>query len=104
MPTALAVFAHPDDMEFVAAGTLLRLRDKGYAIHCLAVANGSCGSSACGPDELVEIRRAEAQQACDLVGFVRHESLVNDLEVFYEGRTLATVSYTHLTLPTICSV
>ena len=91
MAVALAVFAHPDDMELVAAGTLLRLQRTGYAIHCLAVANGSCGSSAHGP-ELVNMRRAEAQEACDLVGFVRHESLVNDLEVFFEGPILARVA------------
>lgn len=91
MPTALAVFAHPDDMELLAAGTLLRLKARGYAIHCLAVANGSCGSSTSGPEELVRVRRVEAQASCDLAGFVRHESLVNDLEVFYEGRTLSRV-------------
>ena len=38
------------------------------------------------------LRRAEAQEACGLVGFARHESLVNDLEVFYEGRTLAKLA------------
>ena len=92
MPAALAVFAHPDDMELVAAGTLLLLHAKGYAIHSLAVANGSCGSSACGPEEIVRVRRAEAQEACDLAGIVRHESLVNDLEVFYEGRTLSKLA------------
>ena len=51
MPAALAVFAHPDDMEFLASGTLLRLQHAGYEIHCLAVANGSCGSSVHGADE-----------------------------------------------------
>lgn len=92
MPVALAVFAHPDDMEFLAAGTLLRLQRAGYEVHCLAVANGSCGSSAYGRDELVSVRRAEAEEACRLAGFTRHESLVDDLEVFYERRTLARLA------------
>jgi N-acetylglucosamine malate deacetylase 1 len=92
MPVALAVFAHPDDMEMVAAGTLLRLQRAGYDVHCLAVANGSCGSIALGPEETVRTRRAEAEEACRLVGFTRHESLVNDMEVFYERGTLARVA------------
>ncbi len=92
MPVALAVFAHPDDMEFLAAGTLLRLQRVGYEVHCLAVANGSCGSSAHGPEETARVRRAEAEEACRLAGFTLHESLVNDVEVFYERATLARVA------------
>ena len=41
----LAVAAHPDDVEFLMAGTLLRLKAAGYAIHMLNIASGSCGSS-----------------------------------------------------------
>lgn len=92
MPAALAVFAHPDDMEFLAAGTLLRLQHAGYAIHCLAVANGSCGSSVHGAEETARIRRAEAEEACRLAGFTLHESLANDIEVFYERTVLARVA------------
>jgi LmbE family N-acetylglucosaminyl deacetylase len=92
MAVALAVFAHPDDLEFLASGTLLRLQRAGFEIHCLAVANGSCGSSVDGADETARIRRAEAEEACRLVGFTRHESLVNDIEVFYERGLLARVA------------
>ena len=92
MARALAVFAHPDDMEIVAAGTLLRLRAAGYEVHCLAVANGCCGSSVLDRDETARVRRAEAQEACRLAGFTLHESLVNDIEVFYERATLARVA------------
>jgi LmbE family N-acetylglucosaminyl deacetylase len=92
MPVALAVFAHPDDMEFLAAGTLLRLRSAGYEVHCLAVANGSCGSSAHGPEETARVRRAEAAEACRLAGFTLHESLASDIEIFYERGLLARVA------------
>jgi len=92
MAVALAVFAHPDDMEIVASGTLLRLQRVGYEVHCLAVANGSCGSSVLGPEETARVRRAEAQEACRLAGFTGHESLVNDIDVFYERGTLARLA------------
>jgi LmbE family N-acetylglucosaminyl deacetylase len=92
MPTVLGVFAHPDDMEIVAAGTLLRLHGAGFDVHCLPVANGSCGSSTLGPEETARVRRAEAEEACRLAGFTLHECLVNDIEIFYDRKTLARVA------------
>ena len=92
MPAALGVFAHPDDMEMVAAGTLLRLQRAGYEVHCLALADGGCGSSALGREETARVRRAEAEEACRLSGFTLHDSLVNDIEVLYERATLARVA------------
>ena len=55
--TAIAVAAHPDDIEFVMAGTLCLLREAGYAIHYLNVATGSCGSLQYPPAKLRTIRR-----------------------------------------------
>jgi N-acetylglucosamine malate deacetylase 1 len=91
-PAALAVFAHPDDIELAASGTLLRLQSAGYEIHYVTVANGSCGSSDLGATELVRVRRDEAMAACRTGGFTFHESLVNDLEVLYERATLARLA------------
>jgi LmbE family N-acetylglucosaminyl deacetylase len=92
MATALGVFAHPDDMEIVAAGTLLRLQRAGFTIHCLALANGCCGSSVLGREDTARVRRAEAEDACRLAGFTWHESLVSDVEIFYERATLARLA------------
>ena len=44
MKTAIAIAAHPDDIEFYMAGTLLLLKRAGYEIHYMNVANGNCGS------------------------------------------------------------
>ena len=41
---AMAVAAHPDDIEFYMAGTLLLLREAGYEVHYMTLASGSCGS------------------------------------------------------------
>jgi LmbE family N-acetylglucosaminyl deacetylase len=84
MKTAFAVAAHPDDIEFVMAGTLLRLRDVGYEIHYLNIANGCCGSAEHDATTAARIRNEEARAACELVGAVFHDSLANDLEIFYD--------------------
>jgi N-acetylglucosamine malate deacetylase 1 len=40
VPNVLAIVAHPDDVEFVMAGTLLLLADLGWQVHYMTVANG----------------------------------------------------------------
>jgi LmbE family N-acetylglucosaminyl deacetylase len=92
MPRAFAVFAHPDDIEFVAAGTLMRLRDVGYEIHYMNVADGCCGSTQYDRETLARMRREESQAACDQIGAVYHDSIAHDLDVFYDRETLARMA------------
>mgnify|MGYP000867140096 CR=1 FL=1 len=40
----LAAVAHPDDIEFMMAGTLFLLKQAGAEIHLWNLANGCCGS------------------------------------------------------------
>jgi len=87
--TAFAIGAHPDDIEFLMAGTLMLLKEAGYDIHYMNVANGSCGSVRDDAETIVRIRREEAQRAAAAIGATYHESLVNDMEVLYEKETLA---------------
>ena len=42
--SAIAIASHPDDIEFVMAGTLLLLKEAGYQVHYLNIASGNCGS------------------------------------------------------------
>ncbi len=84
----LAVAAHPDDIEFVMSGTMMRLRDAGYELHYLNVANGCCGSTETDAETTARIRRVEAQRAAASLGATFHESLTNDLEIFYDRSTL----------------
>jgi LmbE family N-acetylglucosaminyl deacetylase len=88
MKTAIAIGAHPDDIEFYMAGTLVLLRRAGWETHYLSVANGCCGSQQYNTRRLRLIRRAEAKRAAKIVGAHYHESLCNDLEIFYELKLL----------------
>jgi N-acetylglucosamine malate deacetylase 1 len=81
--TVLAIGCHPDDLEFMMAGTLFLLKDRGCEVHCMITADGSCGSLEHGREELAAIRRAEAQEACAFLGAAFHGSIARDLEVFY---------------------
>jgi LmbE family N-acetylglucosaminyl deacetylase len=81
---ALAVLAHPDDAEFLCAGTLLRLhREHGWEVHVATMTAGDCGSAEHAPDDIAAIRRAEGQAACAAVGFTYHCLEVLDLRVRY---------------------
>lgn len=82
-PAALAIFAHPDDLEFVGAGTLLLLRQAGWDIHFLTVSTGSAGSAVHRPAALRRIRRRENEASARLLGATLHPSLCDDLEILY---------------------
>lgn len=59
----LAVGAHPDDVEFLCAGTLALLRAQGWEVHIATLTPGDCGSETKGPEEISAIRRVEAANA-----------------------------------------
>jgi LmbE family N-acetylglucosaminyl deacetylase len=88
---AFAVAAHPDDIEFMMAGTLMLLGQAGYEIHYLNIANGSCGTATRSREEIIRIRKAEARASAKLMGAVFHPSYVNDIDIFYEKDLLARV-------------
>jgi LmbE family N-acetylglucosaminyl deacetylase len=62
----LAVFAHPDDAEFMCAGTLALLRNKGWRISMATLTPGDCGTKELSREEISRIRRNEApkQPSC----------------------------------------
>jgi|GEM_PF-19728 len=91
---AIAIAAHPDDIEFLMAGTLMRLAVAGYEIHYWNLANGSCGTTEHSVEKVVRIRRDEAIAAAKSIGAHYHESICNDADIFYERETLAKVAAT----------
>jgi len=81
----MAIACHPDDIEFGMAGTLLQLQKAGWEVHYMNVANGSLGSEKYDTETIIRMRREEAMNAAKLAGFIYHESICNDLEVFYNA-------------------
>ena len=89
---AIAIGAHPDDIEFYMAGTLLMLKQAGCEIHYLTVANGNCGSVQYNAAMLRSIRNTEARAAAKILGAHFHPSLTNDLEILYNLELLRALA------------
>ena len=64
----LAVGAHPDDIEFLCAGTLAKYNRQGHEVAIAIVTNGQLGSSILPKDEIAAVRRAEAEVSAAVIG------------------------------------
>jgi LmbE family N-acetylglucosaminyl deacetylase len=66
----LAVFAHPDDAEIAAGGTLAKWAAAGREVHLLVLTNGDRGSAdpAAHRPSLAETRRVETEAAGSILG------------------------------------
>jgi LmbE family N-acetylglucosaminyl deacetylase len=89
---AIAIGAHPDDIEFYMAGTLVLLQRAGWEIHYLNIANGCCGSQQYNARQLTRIRLAEARRAARVLGAHFHPPLCNDMEILYDLNLLRRVA------------
>jgi len=90
--TAIAIAAHPDDIEFVMAGTLLLLKARGWEIHYFNLSTGNCGSVRYDAATTRRKRLAEAKRAAKLLGSHFHPPIADDLEIFYDARLLRRVA------------
>jgi LmbE family N-acetylglucosaminyl deacetylase len=75
--TVLAVYAHPDDPDVAAGGTLARWAAAGSKVHVCICADGDKGSMDpdTRPEELVALRRQETSAAGAILGVSRHHWL-----------------------------
>jgi LmbE family N-acetylglucosaminyl deacetylase len=66
----LAIFAHPDDMEIAAGGTLAKWATAGREVHLIVLTNGDRGSQDAGLDrtELARTRVRETEAAAHAMG------------------------------------
>jgi LmbE family N-acetylglucosaminyl deacetylase len=68
--SAMAIYAHPDDIEFSCGGTLARWAKEGARISYVIVTNGDVGIAdpSISRKEGIQIRRSEAQAAAKIAG------------------------------------
>jgi LmbE family N-acetylglucosaminyl deacetylase len=93
VPVVLSILAHPDDAEFLCAGTLLRLRrQQGWDVHIATMTPGDCGSVERSAEEISAVRREEGRRAAERVGGTYHCLEERDLLIFYNERTLEKVT------------
>ncbi|HEY2179508.1 MAG TPA: PIG-L family deacetylase [Caulobacteraceae bacterium] len=92
MVKILAIHAHPDDLEILAAGTLALLAAAGHGIVMATLTAGDCGSSGPGPEETAAIRRGEAAAAAAMIGAEYACLGFPDLAVFNDDPTRRRVT------------
>lgn len=92
MPSVLALFAHPDDIEFVAAGTMLLLQEKGWDLHYMNLCTGNGGSLEMDGPTTSRTRLAEAQEAARRLGASFYPPICDDLELIYSPALLRKVA------------
>ena len=86
--TALSFLAHPDDAEFLCAGTLIRLREAGWTIHIATATAGDCGTMTQDRWSISATRTDEGRRAADVIGAAYHCLDERDLMVVYDKPTI----------------
>jgi LmbE family N-acetylglucosaminyl deacetylase len=89
---ACAIAAHPDDIEFQMAGTLVLLKRAGYTTHYVTLASGNCGSVRYNSTTTRAIRNTEARAAAKILGAEFHPCLTDDLEILYNVELLRALA------------
>ena len=86
--TVLSLGAHPDDAEFLCAGTLALLHQKGWEIHIATMAPGDCGTVQYSREEISRIRKGEAAKSAALLDGAYHCLESSDIFILYDRPSL----------------
>lgn len=93
--SALVIFAHPDDAEFMCGGTVAAWALEGTDVHYCVVTDGSAGSNEPGVtrEQMIPVREREQRAAAEVLG-VRSVTFLGfrdgELEVTLETRRAVT--------------
>ncbi len=86
----LAIGAHPDDVEFQCSGTLAKYLKQGHKVSIIHVCTGDKGDFVTPPEELANIRKAEASKSGALLGATVECLNFPGDGIFYSEANLAT--------------
>jgi len=86
--TILSLGAHPDDAEFMCAGTLALLHNKGWDVHIATMTPGDCGTVEYNREEISRIRKAEAAKSAKILHGGYHCLECDDAFIMYDRPTL----------------
>ena len=78
---------HPDDVEFIMAGTLALLKKKGHKITIASIGSGDMGSVEYNPADLSRKRYSEAKASAKLLEAEYITSGISCLHVVFDNRT-----------------
>lgn len=85
---ALGIFAHPDDAEFMCAGTLSLLHKAGWIIHIATLAKGDKGTTTLSMKQISSVRKEEATKSAALLGGYYHCLNFDDVYILYDRKTI----------------
>ncbi len=88
----LAIHAHPDDLEILAAGTLARLARLGHSITFATMTPGDCGTAEYDPETIAKMRREEARDAAAMIGAEYICAEFRDLAIFNDDASRRRVT------------
>ena len=83
-----AIAAHPDDIEFMMAGTLSLLKKRGFEVHYMNIANGCYGTKQYDRKTIIKMRRQESMNACKNLGATFHPPICDDMSIIYSSHLL----------------
>lgn len=88
----LAIVAHPDDAEFLCAGTLALFHQNGWNIHMATMTTGDCGSKELNREQISEIRKEEAAKSASILGATYDCLDFDDLFIIYDKPSIIKVT------------
>jgi LmbE family N-acetylglucosaminyl deacetylase len=84
----LAFMAHPDDVEFLCAGTLVRLKEEaGCHISIATATSGDCGSMELRAEQIARVRHNEAVTSAAILDADYYCAGCMDLQIFNDRPT-----------------